>query len=325
MTLYEKVIEDIHIHADEAILKEDLISALFDENIKREEVIQLFKSYYTRELIDLVLFKKCVTLFVGQKQIMDFNEVLCERASQLHSDNLRELEEYTFDLVVSSNGYERLLGRKLWDRFEMSSSELDILSFSEELQCRFALSILQDILSPKERLFKLLCLFNSPYSLVRQVLVKVLCMYTMNYCSSVKRIFEGLELMDSEELLMYKNFIKSCEQRFDLYKECIELHSEYFMPDLYEICNRETTDYMREQAEKIERLNEPSFLNFLRRVQLGRGGGWRRDDGIVTPLQLIQYSQEMPIMIASMPPLEEHEYYQQIFQDWTKIEEKHEK
>ena len=77
MTLYEKVIEDIRIHADEAILKEDLIAALFDENTKGEEVIQLFKKYYTRKLIDLVLLKKCVTLFVGQKEIMDFNEVLC--------------------------------------------------------------------------------------------------------------------------------------------------------------------------------------------------------------------------------------------------------
>lgn len=325
MTLYEKVIEDIRIHADEAILKEDLIAALFDENTKGEEVIQLFKKYYTRKLIDLVLLKKCVTLFVGQKEIMDFNEVLCERAFQLHYDNPRELEEYTFDLVVSPNGYERFLGRKLWDRFEMGSSELDILSFSEELQCRFALSILQDILSPKERLFKLLCLFNSPYSLVRQVLFNVLCMYTLNYYGSVKRIFEGLELMDSEELLMFKNFVKSCELRFDLYKECIELHSEYFMPDTYEICNREISDYMREQTKMVESLSEPSFLNFLRRVQLGRGGGWRREDGTVTPLQLIHYSQEMPIMIASMTPLEEHEYYQKIFQDWTKIEEKHEK
>lgn len=325
MTLYEKVIEDIRIHADEAILKEDLIAALFDENTKGEEVIQLFKKYNTRELIDLELFKKCVTLFVRQKQTMNFNKVLCERASQLHCDNPRELEEYTFDLVVSPNGYERLLGRKLWDRFEMSSSELDILSFSEELQCRFAISILQDILSPKERLFKLLCLFNSPYSLVRQVLLNVLCMYTLNYYGSVKRIFEGLDLMDSEELLMYKSFVKSCEKRFDLYKECIELHSEYFMPDLYEICNREISDYIREQAEKVESLSKPSFLDFFRRVQLGRGGGWRRDDGTVIPLQQIHYSQEMPIMIAGMTPLEEHEYYQEIFRDWTKINEKYEK
>ena len=196
---------------------------------------------------------------------------------------------------------------------------MDILSYSEELQCRFALSILQDILSPKERLFKLLCLFNSPYSLVRQVLIKVLCMYTMNYLGSVKRIFEGLDFMNSDELLMFKNFIKSCEERFKLYKECIELHSEYFMPDIYEICNREFSDYMREQAEKIEHSSEPSFLDFLRKVQLGRGGGWRRDDGTVTPLQRVQYSQEMPIMIAGMTPLEEHEYYQQIFQDWTKL------
>ena len=37
MTLYEKVIEDIHTHVDRTILKEDLIAALFDERTKKEE------------------------------------------------------------------------------------------------------------------------------------------------------------------------------------------------------------------------------------------------------------------------------------------------
>ena len=60
MTLYEKVIEDIHTHVDRTILKEDLIAALFDEKTKKEEIIQLFKNYHTRELIDFVLLKKCV-------------------------------------------------------------------------------------------------------------------------------------------------------------------------------------------------------------------------------------------------------------------------
>ena len=113
MTLYEKVIEDIHTHVDRTILKEDLIAALFDERTKKEEIIQLFKNYHTRELIDFVLLKKCVDSFVGKKQTMDFYEVICKRVCQLHSDNPQELEEYTFDLVVSPNGYERFLGRKI--------------------------------------------------------------------------------------------------------------------------------------------------------------------------------------------------------------------
>ena len=116
MTNYEKVIEDIHQHVDESMLKTDLAIALFDESTKEEEVKQLFKMYYTKELIDLTLLKECVSFFVRQNQSMVYNDELCKRACQLHNDIPKEIEEYTFYLVVSTNGYERLLGRQLWDK-----------------------------------------------------------------------------------------------------------------------------------------------------------------------------------------------------------------
>ena len=299
--------------------------ALLDKSTKEEEVKRLFEMYYTRELIDLTLLEECVSFFVCQNQTVVYNDVLCKRACQLHNDIPKEVEEYAFSLVVSTNGYERLLGRKLWDKLGIGESEMDILSYSEELQCRFAISIVQDFISPKERLPKLLCLFNSSYPTVRKILINVLFLYALNYFGLVKREFESRQLEDSDELLMFKEFIKSCDNRFKLYQECVELHSEYSMPTVYEICNREASDYMRKQAEKVERLSEPSFMDFITKVHLGRGGGWRKEDGTVHSLQHIQYSVEVPMMISSMTPLESHEYSQVLFQDWTKIENKDEK
>ncbi len=325
MTNYEKVIEDIHQHVDESMLKTDLAIALFDESTKEEEVKQLFKMYYTKELIDLTLLKECVSFFVRQNQSMVYNDELCKRACQLHNDIPKEIEEYTFYLVVSTNGYERLLGRQLWDKLGIGETEMNILSYSEDLQCRFAISIVQDFVSPKKRLPQLLCLFNSSYPTVRQILINVLSLYTLNYFGLVKREFESRQLEDSDELLMFKEFIISCNNRFNLYRECVELHSEYSMPAVFEICNREASNYMREQAEKVERLGEPSFMDFVTKVHLGRGGGWRKDDGTVHPLQHIQFSVEVPMMISSMTPLESREYSQMFFQDWTKIENKDEK
>ena len=325
MTNCEKVIEDIHQHVDESILKTDLMVALLDESTKEKEVKRLFEMHYTKKLIDLTSLKECVSFFVSQNQTMVYNDVLCKRACQLHNDIPKEVEEYTFYLVVSTNGYERLLGRQLWDKLGIGESEMDILSYSEELQCRFAISIVQDFVSPKERLPQLLCLFNSSYPTVRQILINVLSLYTLNYFGLVKREFESRQLEDSDELLMFKEFIKSCDNRFKLYRECTEFHSEYSMPTVYEICNREVSNHMREQAEEVERLRESSFMDFITKVHLGRGGGWRKEDGTVHSLQHIQFSVEVPMMISSMTPLESREYSQMLFQDWTKIEKKDEK
>ena len=96
MTNYEKVIEDIHQHVDESMLKTDLAIALFDESTKEEEVKQLFKMYYTKELIDLTLLKECVSFFVRQNQSMVYNDELCKRACQLHNDIPKEIEELVY-------------------------------------------------------------------------------------------------------------------------------------------------------------------------------------------------------------------------------------
>lgn len=78
MTLYEKVIEDVHVGVDESVLREDLIAALQSDSIKEDEVKHFFELFYTKQLIDLPLLKECVNLFVCKKRTLIFNDVLCE-------------------------------------------------------------------------------------------------------------------------------------------------------------------------------------------------------------------------------------------------------
>ena len=68
MTNYEKVIEDIHQHVNESILKTDIMVALLDESTKEKEVKRLFEMHYTKKLIDLTSLKECVSFFVCQNQ-----------------------------------------------------------------------------------------------------------------------------------------------------------------------------------------------------------------------------------------------------------------
>lgn len=72
MTLYEKVIEDVHVGVDESVLREDLIAALQSDSIKEDEVKYFFELFYTKQLIDLPLLKECVNLFVCKKRTLIF-------------------------------------------------------------------------------------------------------------------------------------------------------------------------------------------------------------------------------------------------------------
>lgn len=72
MTLYEKVIEDVHVGVDESVLREDLIAALQSDSVKEDEVKHFFELFYTKQLIDLPLLKECVNLFVCKKRTLIF-------------------------------------------------------------------------------------------------------------------------------------------------------------------------------------------------------------------------------------------------------------
>lgn len=319
MTAYEKVITNLNGNLDDDLKKQDIAQALLCSETTDEEIAHLFSIFWVARLVDFELLKECIEYYTRKQNIIHLFDPIGERAQSLHNDMPRELEEYAFELVISPNGYERFMGRHLWDEFEMDNSDIDILTMHEEFQMRFALSIVQDLMFPQKRLNKLLSLFNSHSEDVRNVLLKVLPNYTLNYFGTVKKTFEQQSFEESKELDTFKNFLNACDKRFDLCRECYELFSEYMFPDEYEICHREITEHLREQQRIASKKNSPAFFDFVSKVELGRGGGWRDKNGKVYPLEHFSYSQEMPMMIHSLTPLEEKEHTEFMFEDWTKL------
>lgn len=320
MTAYEKVISNLNRNLDDDSKKQDIAQALFCPEATEEEITHLFSIFWVARFIDFELLKECIEYYAKKQNIIYLFDPIGERAQSLHHDMPHELEEYAFELVISPNGYERFMGRHLWDEFEMDNSDFDILSYSEEVQLRFAVSIVQDYMFPQKRLKKLLMLFNSPYEYVRKTLVKhSLSHYSLNYFGSVKKTFDGQSYLESDELKFFQSFLESFEKQFKLSRECKELHSEYLFPAEYEICLRESSEYLRERTRIVSDKNKPSFLDFISTVELGRGGGWRNEDGTVNPLGKISISQEMPMMIHSFSPLEERDITNWMFKDWSKL------
>ena len=321
MTAYEKVISNLNGNLDDNARKQDIAQALLSPETTEEEIAHLFSLFWVARFVDFELLKECINNYVKKQNIIHLFEPIGKRAKSLQNDMPHELEKYAFKLVISPNGYERFIGRHLWDEFEMDNSDIDLLSMHEEFQMRFALSIVQDFMFPQKRLNKLLSLFNSQSENVRKVLIKVLPDYSLNYFGTVKKTFEQQSFAESNELETFKNFLAIYDKRFDLCRECKELHSEYLFPEEYEICRREITEHVREQQRIASEKSEPAFIKLIPTVELGRGRGWRDENGKVYPLGHYSYSQEMPMMIHSMTSLEEKEHTDFMFEDWTKLGE----
>ena len=63
----------------------------------------------------------------------------------------------------------------------------------------------------------------------------------------------------------------------------------------------------------------------MTKIALGKGGGWLDENGNVQQLAHIKFSCEMPIMLNALSPLEEQEFFNNMYLDWSTISNKNEK
>ena len=106
--------------------------------------------------------------------------------------------------------------------------------------------------------------------------------------------------------------------------KCKELDSNYSMPLVLEWCNRSIRKNMKEAIKDAESKRDSFIDKYMTKVVLGKGGGWRDKDSNVQGLAHIKFSREMPIMINSMSPLENLDWYNKILLDWNIIVKKNE-
>lgn len=317
MTTFEKLESDMRNGCTQDVLRCDISNALLDANTTNKEIQQIFSSYGTRRLIDFSLLCQCVDTYAEQKRISNLLNALSTCALSLTNKIEADIQQYIFDLIISDNGYKRILGRRLWDDFAHSIFDYNLLSYPTESQLRFVISILQDIQSPETRLPRAFSMFNSISKDVRSMLKDASVLYVLNYYGTSKDIFYSQNYIPSEELELFEFFINEWASWFDIRRNCKEIDSNYLYPTLYDLSKREVARYFKEQLGSIEQIPTPSFLNLLSNVQLGRGGGMRGQDGSIQPLSEFSCSVEIPMMLFSLTPLEEQNLNTYILADWS--------
>ena len=317
MTSFEQLESDMRNGCTLDVLRCDISNALLDANTTNIEIQKIFSCYGTRRLIDFPLLCQCVDTYAEQKRISTLLKSLSPCARSFTNKTEANIQQYVLDLIISDNGYKRILGRRLWDDFAHSIFDYDLLSYPTESQLRFVISILQDIQSPETRLPKAFSMFNSISKDVRSMLKDASVLYVLNYYGTSKDIFYSQNYIPSEELQFFEFFIKELASWFDVRRNCKEIDSNYLYPTLYDLSKREVARYFKEQFGSIEQISTPSFLNLLSNVQLGRGGGMRGQDGSIQPLSEFSCSVEIPMMLFSLTPLEEQNLNTYILADWS--------
>ena len=312
-------------HIMEAIRRErtdsdalrEAYSMMLEDNVTQEEVLEFMGYPWTYMFVTLDFARSFIGMLQQREWIMEMHEALeAWLVNCVHSH--QELKPLVMEMVTNNDGYVRFVGRAVWDG--MDTSDINLMQQTEDMQLLFGISLLQDFVKPEERLQKVMPLLQSPNPSVRKVISEALALYILNYPGVVREQLDHLEGERTEEMDMIDQSLKNEEERIEYAKECVELRSMYAYPEEHEICWREHN----EQQKKIfaaaeERSNRTSFLGLVQNVILGRSGGWRKPDGTYQPLGQISYSAPYPIFLSSQTPVEEWEYTDYMFKNWSQL------
>lgn len=290
--------------------------ALFSAETTTDEISIILLRYEVRDLFDFNLLKDLIDNLSIQHRILALVDSIVSLVSDIFEQIQDSIIGLIIDLVISDYGDKRLLGRKLFDTVKPSIENVSILTLDENCQIKFVVSLTQDYNNPEHRSRHICHIFNSNSSEVRAFLIKVIIDYTLNYFGLFKTIIEEGSFKESNELNQYKELLNAFNDRFNLSHHCIELNSENFFPDVFEIAHRSEQEFIQEQIRKYETSQQHSMLKYFKPLTLGRGGGFRRD-GKVTPLAKISSSTLVPMMIASKTPLEQRQFSNMLLKNWT--------
>lgn len=311
-------------------IKSKVQDALLSEDCSFDDMSDAFSGYMLQKYMDIDLFSKCIDKLTKDRSYENLLDSIVTMTRNLYKDNCSdEINIYILSLVINANGFKRDLGRHLWDELNLVESAIDLLEMPEEVQGRFALSILQDYKNPNSRVPKLMTLFNSEFksarTLVYRALTNTTMNYVMNYFGTVKKQFKEANVKITEESKMFEKYLESLDKRFEIAYNCKELYTEYAMPDVYELCNKVVQEHMKEQVKEAEKNREDSFLKIAKKVILGKGGGWRKQNGTAQSLAHFKFSTEYPSMINALSYTEQINILEYQFLDWNSITKNEEK
>ena len=286
-----------------------LKSILFSDETTPEQYSEIFSDVWMLTYVDFEELQNVINFLAENGKLILLREKAVEAVKFYYSENKEQLYEYVFSLIIDPYGYKRVLGRDLWDSLRMGHCGINVLEREERQQFFFVVSMLHHYQGDVDnRLPNVLELFNSEYISVRRALCEMLLPYSMNFFGVVKEHLGRLKLKESKEKAQFLRFMDETEKRFDYAAKCKELRSEYYYSGLEDVAIEEVKKHQREAFKKADEANHYFFKEFFRNVLLARGFGFRDSNGEVFQLQHFKVSRAMPMMTASMTPMETREY-----------------
>lgn len=305
-------------------IKSKVQEALLSDDCSLVDMSNAFSGYMLQDYIDLNVLFKCIDKVTKDRSYNDLLDSIVTMVEYLsENNNTDEINVFVLSLVVDTNGFKRDLGRHLWDELNLGKSKINLLEMPEEVQGRFALSILQDYKNPDSRVAQLIMLFNSEFKSVRTMVYRVLTNttmnYVMNYFGTVEKAYKATKIKTSEESKMFEACLSDLNTRFEMACNCKELYPDYAMPEVYEYCCKSAQVHLKEQMKEAENKREDPLLKLMKKVVLGKGGGWRKQDGTSQPLAHFKFTAELPSMVNALSYTEQRRVMEHMFLDWNTI------
>lgn len=273
---------------------------------------------------DAEITKRCLDIWTQSEPAMDAIRELVSRIASRIKMHPEKWATMVVELVADNNPYKRMVGRRLWDE-TYECIDADVLSLNEETQCKFGVSLLQDLYNPGERLPYAMQLLNSPYELVRTTISKCLLPYLFNYPGLFDTAFQNCKLSENKEVKNIARLISENDNKMDYLHKCVEFQSEYMYPVEYEIANRMQRENMEKQFRETALGEQHTFMASIKHITLARGGGMRQKDGSCTSMEKVECSVPIPIYAEAMTPFERNQYSIDIMKDWSTNENESER
>ena len=314
----DKINDNFDVEQDKEKKIELIKSILFSEQTTPEQYSAIFSDAWKLTYLKFEVLQDVISFLANNGKLLLLREKAVEAVEFYYSDNKERLYEYVFSLIIDPNGYKRVLGRDLWDSMRMGICGINILEKTEEQQFLFVVSMLHHYQGDVDnRLPKVLELFNSKYVSVRKALCEMLLPYSMNFFGVVKEHLEKSKLKESNEKTQFLYFMGDTEKRFNYASRCKEFRAEYRYQGLEEVAIEEVGRHLREETKKADEENHYFFKEFCKNVLLARGYGFRDSNGEVHQLQHFNVSRPIPMMSASMTPMEAREYLDILIKNWS--------
>lgn len=230
--------------------------------------------------------------------------------------NKKEFLKMVLSFILHPKGMYRLTGRKLWDEYNLETSDFNAADLDETLQQVFIISMLQDYGNPEKRLPKLLPLLIGGSEKVRSVIMCFIQPYVDEYMGHVTKVIETLNI-DCEEVQIIRTYVEERGNYIKQRKLVKELSPLYTCGNVFREAVRQENKHLRNLIKGVESKHESRMIDMFTTVMLARGGGWRDENGKTQHLPLTTFSVPSRMMLESMSPKEQDEWINELMKDWN--------